>query len=155
MATTETYSELKSLKAKKGVLKGYLTRTCNFLKTLESPNLTDLKMRYTKLFPYLEAFEDVQLNIEITEDLPTQDEERAEFETSYLSVICQIQDLINELETKILPPEPTESKKLSVKLPTIKLPTFTGRYEEWLPFHDTFSSLIHLENSISEIQKFH
>lgn len=40
-------------------------------------------------------------------------------------------------------------------MPTIHLPTFDGNYEKWLEFHDTFLSLIHNNEDISRIQKFH
>ncbi|KAM3967335.1 uncharacterized protein ACR2FA_011675 [Aphomia sociella] len=43
----------------------------------------------------------------------------------------------------------------SIKLPTISLPTFDGRYETWIEFRDIFLSLVHNSNEISDIQKFH
>lgn len=45
--------------------------------------------------------------------------------------------------------------KRCVKLPTISLPNFSGAYEDWFPFYDTFNTLIHNNNEISDIQKFH
>ncbi|XP_050555965.1 uncharacterized protein LOC118281405 isoform X1 [Spodoptera frugiperda] len=42
-----------------------------------------------------------------------------------------------------------------VKLPTIQLPKFSGLYTNWLEFRDTFSSLVHCNDSIDEINKFH
>lgn len=42
-----------------------------------------------------------------------------------------------------------------VKLPTISLPKFEGKSENWLEFRDTFASLIHGNDAITEIQKFH
>ncbi|KAL0839771.1 hypothetical protein ABMA28_016409 [Loxostege sticticalis] len=41
------------------------------------------------------------------------------------------------------------------KLPTIHLPTFSGRYQDWLGFHDSYTSLIHNNKSIPKIHKFH
>ncbi|XP_062530746.1 uncharacterized protein LOC134200893 isoform X1 [Bombyx mori] len=43
----------------------------------------------------------------------------------------------------------------NIKLPTIKLPTFDGNYLKWLEFRDTFDSLIHSNETISDINKFH
>ncbi|XP_028173207.1 uncharacterized protein LOC114362139 [Ostrinia furnacalis] len=43
----------------------------------------------------------------------------------------------------------------SLKLPTINLPTFSGRYHDWLGFRDSYISLIHNNNSIPKIHKFH
>lgn len=42
-----------------------------------------------------------------------------------------------------------------VKLPTLNLPSFSGLYEQWLCFYDTFNSLIHENNTLTNIQKFH
>lgn len=42
-----------------------------------------------------------------------------------------------------------------IKLPVIELPTFSGRAEEWLQFFDTFDTLIHSNEALSEIQKFY
>lgn len=46
-------------------------------------------------------------------------------------------------------------KPPGVRLPTIELPRFRGEIGEWLGFRDTFESLIHNNQSIDPIQKFH
>lgn len=46
------------------------------------------------------------------------------------------------------------NQESKVKLPVVKLPTFDGRTEEWKRFCETFTSLIHLNESIPNIQKF-
>lgn len=38
-----------------------------------------------------------------------------------------------------------------IKLPTIQLPTFNGKYEEWQTFYDLFSSIIHNNNCLSQV----
>ncbi|XP_018374068.1 PREDICTED: uncharacterized protein LOC108768208 [Trachymyrmex cornetzi] len=43
----------------------------------------------------------------------------------------------------------------TIRLPKIDLPTFSGAYEDWHPFHDTFCSLIHSNDSLNVVQKFH
>lgn len=35
------------------------------------------------------------------------------------------------------------------KLPTIKLPTFSGKYQDWKPFSTTFQTLIHTKANLS------
>lgn len=40
-------------------------------------------------------------------------------------------------------------------LPTINLPTFSGSYNEWIPFRDLFKSLIHNKLELAQIQKLH
>ncbi|XP_055604233.1 uncharacterized protein LOC129752485 [Uranotaenia lowii] len=41
-----------------------------------------------------------------------------------------------------------------VKLPEIRLPTFTGRLGDWIPFRDAFQSLIHKSEKLSTMDKF-
>lgn len=43
----------------------------------------------------------------------------------------------------------------NVRLPVINLPEFSGLYKDWLPFYDSFKSLIHENSSLSDCQKFH
>jgi len=46
-------------------------------------------------------------------------------------------------------------KTLGIRLLTIELPKFNGDIAEWLGFRDTFQSLIHNNETIDPIQKFH
>lgn len=41
-----------------------------------------------------------------------------------------------------------------LRLPKLNLPTFSGHYNEWFPFFDTFHSIIHANESLDDIQKF-
>lgn len=45
-------------------------------------------------------------------------------------------------------------KSSNVQLPKISLPSFDGEYKEWPTFFDLFSSLIHRNLSLSNIEKF-
>ncbi|XP_031334918.1 uncharacterized protein LOC116164833 [Photinus pyralis] len=47
------------------------------------------------------------------------------------------------------------SVKNSIKLPTIKLPKFDGKSENWLEFRDLYVSLIEENANLDEAQKFH
>lgn len=42
-----------------------------------------------------------------------------------------------------------------VKLPEISVPKFTGRYLEWTSFRDLFTSLIHNNSKLDNVQKLH
>ena len=41
-----------------------------------------------------------------------------------------------------------------VKLPTIKLPRFDGKIEDWKAFSDSFRSIIHVRPQLSDVEKF-
>jgi len=47
------------------------------------------------------------------------------------------------------------SRETRVKLPKIDLPMFSGTYEDWYSYQDTFEKLIHMNSSLTEIEKFH
>ncbi|KYN12751.1 hypothetical protein ALC57_15076 [Trachymyrmex cornetzi] len=40
-----------------------------------------------------------------------------------------------------------------IRLPKLDLPKFSGKYDEWCPFFDSFNSLIHINASLSDVQK--
>ncbi|CAG7826679.1 unnamed protein product, partial [Allacma fusca] len=40
------------------------------------------------------------------------------------------------------------------KLPQLTLPTFTGKYEEWLPFRDRYNQTVHNRADLSGAEKF-
>ena len=40
-------------------------------------------------------------------------------------------------------------------LPDIKIPVFSGNIETWLSFYDSFNSMIHNDNDLPTIKKFH
>ncbi|XP_053698987.1 uncharacterized protein LOC128745956 [Sabethes cyaneus] len=50
---------------------------------------------------------------------------------------------------------PVSAALSGIKLPTIALPEFDGDYNQWLAFHDTFLALIHSNQEVPAIQKFH
>ncbi|XP_055612527.1 uncharacterized protein LOC129759139 [Uranotaenia lowii] len=51
------------------------------------------------------------------------------------------------------PPTVVDSKP-RIKLPELKLPTFSGTLQEWITFRDTFTSMIHNNAHLSDIEKF-
>lgn len=50
---------------------------------------------------------------------------------------------------------PCATNKVSIRLPIIDLPKFSGKYEKWLEFRDLYLSLIHECKELEPIQKFH
>lgn len=44
--------------------------------------------------------------------------------------------------------------KLPVRLPVIALSNFSGSYEQWQQFHDTFRALVHDNPNLNAVQKF-
>ena len=44
-------------------------------------------------------------------------------------------------------------RNISLKLPKISLPTFSGKYNEWTPFYDLFKNTVDCNRALSDIQK--
>ncbi|EDW27207.1 GL21160 [Drosophila persimilis] len=52
-------------------------------------------------------------------------------------------------------PEPANPSVSSVQLPKLPVPTFTGKFVDWPAFHDAFVQLIHNNQKLSDVQRFH
>ncbi|XP_047032323.1 uncharacterized protein LOC124639132 [Helicoverpa zea] len=152
---------------KRASCKGRLTAFTNYVneldESLDASQVCELQLRLGKMESLFSQFDEVQSKLEcLADDVNSQLPERNEFESKYYKIFAKAQDLL----TRNLKPtknEPLESDYSSaqtrnrrlVKLPTIQLPKFSGSYEKWLEFHDTFSSLIHCNDDIDDVNKFH
>lgn len=100
-------------------------------------------------------FEDIQSNIEkLTEiaDIDSQLELRHKFEDEYFKQITLAKRFLRKYEIKLSPSDPRISSgdgpesqtnehsqsSNNVRLPTINLPKYSGVYQNWLEFRDTF-----------------
>lgn len=70
--------------------------------------------------------------------------------TTKLKSLCKEHDNSVQLNSKEAPLR----NEQEVKLPRINIPTFNGKYEEWVAFYDAFHSLVDM-SSMSDVGKFH
>lgn len=138
----------------------------------------EIENRITKLSDITYEFYKIQDSIEETindEDHSDILKYREEFENEYFAITAQAQQLlargqvthVSSTNQNIQSQKPiantsqsaqvlfTVPKRPSVKLPTIELQKFGGELESWLGFRDTFRSLIHDNNSLGNVKKFH
>ena len=158
-------SEERELVKKRGSFKGRLTIFISYLdamidKTLSSCDVTELQLRLGKLESLYEQYDEVQLRLEcMVDDAKAQLSERCEFETLYFKALSRAQQLLSKSnkENDSVCDKSTRGSgyKHNIKLPIIQLPKFNGVYTNWLEFRDTFTSLIHNNDEIDEINKFH
>ncbi|XP_058826837.1 uncharacterized protein LOC131686859 [Topomyia yanbarensis] len=144
----------------------FLVRMEKFLMSIEIPDENQIKFRLEKLEAKWNEFEEIQCEIEGSEDHEENIEGhrliRAEFEEKYFEVRA---GLVGKLPrevpqnasqaTSFINSEHSTSVHTYVRLPQINLPEFDGSYEKWLAFHDTFRALIDTSPELSGIQKFH
>lgn len=166
----QSTKEIDTLTRQRASYKGQLTTFSRYLSTLESSKFDalgarELQMRITNLEMLYNKYDNVQLQLECesgsTEELFT---ERTNFENTYFKCIVNAQQMLSDYndtlnhDKKVESPHSCHSGGHShklVKLPTIQLPKFSGSYNNWLEFRDTFTSLIHDNDEIDVINKFH
>ncbi|XP_024871088.1 uncharacterized protein LOC112454106, partial [Temnothorax curvispinosus] len=143
--------------------------------------VAEAKVKSTKIESLWEAFQEVQKKIddarlegiEVAADeevLPTAEQEAEQqiFENIYFEAATKIQMVLdtaqaaNQVQAQVARAEPQNEdgrrgrgeRRMEVKLPTLKLPEFSGNYNKWLLFKDAFTSLIHENDTLTEIQKY-
>ncbi|XP_058828481.1 uncharacterized protein LOC131688298 [Topomyia yanbarensis] len=125
----------------------------------------ELPLRLERLEKYFELFETIQTEYEVLDDtdqfLKANLRTRARFEELYFRVKA---NLITKMPQAAMVQVPIPSDQApviantglsNIKLPTIKLPEFSGDFNDWLTFHDTFLALIHSSTELTTVQKFH
>lgn len=156
--------EDKELTRKRASYKGRLTFFSNYLNsldpsTLSTSEVSELQLRLSRLEAMYEQYDEVQVSLECnTDNMDSQLLERSEFESIYYKSISRAQEILaNYKKTDQVNSDATliSSNHKFVKLPTIQLPKFNGSYTNWLEFHDTFVSLIHSNDDMNDINKFH
>ncbi|XP_055623293.1 uncharacterized protein LOC129766719 [Toxorhynchites rutilus septentrionalis] len=143
---------------------GFVYRTEKFVKNYDADtDVHQLQERIAKLDEKWSEFESVQGDIEELEEdennMAAHEQFRADFEELFFKVKAGLRSKL-----PFSPPSPTATSSIrdrnvgactGIRLAKISLPEFSGEYDKWLPFFDTFRSLIHENTDLNQIQKFH
>jgi hypothetical protein len=112
----------------------------------------------------MEKYEEMQDRLEgIRGDSSKHDDFRSDFETKFYELNVKMQRIIDEHDAKnseqVHPTDASEqgnsNSHNSLKLPAIMLPVFSGQCDHWIRFSDMCRAMIHENDSLPEIQKFH
>lgn len=164
--TDDTAAQIGRLVSKRGTLKGRLTK---FIKFINDPNnITNI----AEIQSRLRVFESAYTNfLEIHDELVILDgnnsdrhnDELNSFDDSYFRIVGIATTLIED--SKVTPSAAISTPVVNtianlapphfLQLPAMPLPQFSGSYEDWSNFNDTFKSLINNYPSMPTIQKFH
>ena len=107
---------------------------------------------------------EIQDRLEVIDcDFSKHDEFRTEFEARFYDLNVKMQRIIDKHEAENsehthrtdASERGTSHSHSNLKLPAIKLPIFSGHYDRWISFSDMFKVMIHENDSLPEIQKFH
>ncbi|XP_048518882.1 uncharacterized protein LOC125504899, partial [Dendroctonus ponderosae] len=167
-------TNLNTLKKDKRSLKTVLTRFKNFIENFNVQIQThkELELRIEKIEPILDSFYETQRKIENLSDITDNDldQETEAFEDTYFKYIGVAKSIVDRhipesrngsvdgvdttSQSQVQSLE-NQFQQFNIKLPPMPLPSFDGAYDQWLFFKDTFVSLIHENEAIPNIQKFH
>lgn len=165
--------ELSKLIRNRGSIKQKLTILERFLESVKVsspdslPSLNDLELRLRNSLDLLSEFDAVQSIIESLcqeGELPEHYNERETFENRYYRAQDSLTQYVATQQASLPPlrvdPSATSSNDLAsnnlqnILLPKIKLPTFSGNFDQWLHFKLSFTSIISTNSGLSESQKF-
>ncbi|CAI6376040.1 unnamed protein product [Macrosiphum euphorbiae] len=156
-------NELAAFVLRRGQIKGQLTRFQTFLDDPKSNFTTQLRLRAEKIREAWSEFDAIQNNIEILDVSNEQVQYRSTFEDLYYDLMSKVDDRLegnNALAQSRQLIQADQSEKTShkfsfVKLQPLEIPTFTGKFDDWVTFHDIYCAMIHTNNCLSDIQKFY
>ena len=155
MTQTETDIEIiHSLMNKRNLIKAKVQRIIEYVNNFDAnADLEQLVLRKTSLENCLQKFEDThhQLLLLKAADVSTE-QEAGQFEIEYYATVAKINKFLNNKQTRT--PEQTNHKH-NINLPSLKLPTFSGAFHEWLSFYDTFNNLVHKDERLTDCEKIH
>ncbi|XP_076623176.1 uncharacterized protein LOC143342806 [Colletes latitarsis] len=155
-------ADLKSLAKQRTVLKAQITRIKNYVTDTEDLEIHALELRKQKLEDLFERLCSVQTEIENVDDSPGT-AARVEFETLYYECGDLIGGKLYRLSNRSLTTAPVNNISAASPtimtnqtiLPKIHIKPFDGNFIDWQGFFDTFRSLVHENDSIPIVHKFH
>lgn len=163
---------LAELKVKRSSLKGQVTKFTKYLTSIRDDqiltgvHLNDLSYRLNKVIELASKFDELQTQIEVTncDQLDSELVERGCIEDNISLAIATAQCILErsqgsktepDTSVKTCPSDGCHHGPLGFQLPQIRISKFDGSYYKWLEFKDLYESLIHNNDRIPEIHKFH
>jgi hypothetical protein len=154
--------DLAELTVERDRIKAKLNRMKEIINNFkEGDDLDQLRLRRPDLISAYKEFDKIQSEIEPLSTSRDQSKavatEWINFETLYYNLLAKIAKFVDKQSIASengSQPVVTPSE-VSVKLPDLNLPSFSGNYSNWTSFHDTFQTLIHTRTDLNNCQKFH
>ena len=174
--------KIKELHRHRGALRSKLTRFVNYIdRPSIEQDLIELKRRLMEIESIKLNFENIQSEIEslvLDDEVENEYVERGNFEEKLTVECAKAQRLIIDREpvTQVQVTAPSISgdstshvgfqneirdilsrsnneNMINIKLPALNLPKFSGSYEKWPGFSDTFKSSVHNDRRYTDSQK--
>jgi hypothetical protein len=156
---------IKFLIQKRTALKIQITNLANLLDKNKLDDAT-LKLRIARLTELYNAFEESHDELAVADPNDAHQEEFDTLQDRFFSLAGRIETRVNIANisgdgisghgTRISDANSTMLvKKRRIKLPEAPLPTFDGKYENWLTFKNMFHNMIGSQTDLSDIDKLH
>ncbi|XP_059062482.1 uncharacterized protein LOC131855256 [Achroia grisella] len=146
-----------SLRASRGYVKAAITRVHNFVLDISEVEKSTVEALSTRRERLLAAFSEYEaFNMRILSIQPEDDEDVAAVEDKYLYSVAILSEAINRKTTcNDIKGHFSNITRSKTKLPAIEMPIFTGNYIEYIAFQALFTSLIHNDSTLDNIQKLY
>ena len=156
---------MEALIKQRASAKAAITRIETFINKNENNttiNLHEYSTRESALVKAFEKYTSIQDQIEEIDD--SQEQDRVETENKFFSIHAALKTKIQSgpIPAVSVPTETAQTAPLQldnsthaqVKLPSVTIPSFTGKYEDWKSFIDLFTALIDSNAQLANVQKF-
>lgn len=174
---SEGSQDLKKLIRNRGTIKQKLSGVEKFINKIKTtvsdnkPSLNDVELRFKDSSALLQDFDNIQSIIESLceeNDLDSHFKERENFQdryystqdflSTYIKSECNIENVSN-IQSDTQDNNSANSRNNfdslhNVLLPKLKLPSFSGNFEQWLNFKLSFISIIDSNANLTDLQKF-
>lgn len=158
-----TVKDLPALRRKRTIAYNRLSKTLEVgLKALqERSDLTLFLSHFTDIEKHRKSFDECHLSILSLEedDEENVDELQGQCDQIYYHILTLHRNLVpSDYVSEVAESEVNNSvhqPSSNIKLPKINLPNFSGDLKRWPAFYDTFNSLIHLNESLSDTERMH
>uniref|UniRef100_A0A2S2PG26 Uncharacterized protein n=1 Tax=Schizaphis graminum TaxID=13262 RepID=A0A2S2PG26_SCHGA len=170
MATNPTSNELRKCTRKietlRAIIEDYFTFASEY-KT-ESNNVSQVKVRLEEITEFSEKFEEYQGELEMIQD--KKDIDWINIRRTFRNRLCDVKAaLLKIVDDHVAQADNVSSPSMSsatsqqvnatfnsMRYPPCALPTFSGDWQQWTSFIDTFNSMFHNEHSkLPLVQRFH
>lgn len=158
-----TVKDLPVLRRKRTIAYNRLSQTLEVgLKALqERSGLTLFLSHFTDVEKHRKSFDECHLSILSLEedDEENVDQLQGQCDQVYYHILTLHRNLVpSDYVSEVTESDVNNSvhqPSSNIKLPKINLPNFSGDLKRWPAFYDTFNSLIHLNESLSDTERMH
>lgn len=154
-------SELAVYTMRRSQLKAQLTKFQTYINNVDvENNIMQIRIRLEKIKELWTEFDIVQNKIEALDTSNEQLDHRDTFVDSYFDIVAkaetmvQSSNLVNDINRLSIPESHAQIGGPVIRMKPLELPTFSGKFEEWSTFKDLFSSMVHANPTIVDVQKF-